>query len=171
MRDVLAALKRQALAGICLPAGDFFRPTERFFDALKPFHKQGINFIDAGTGSGRVPVEARKHGLNMLGIDLCDRVDQEMDVLCIDATQALYGPKVWPTICRPSHDGWCYDTIVYALKRGAGVFYAGLDRNVAVDLEEFADLATLRIWADVGEDGEKLYLIPPGTTPYSNSQR
>jgi hypothetical protein len=154
----LRNLRNQTLSGMRAPAMQFFIPNAAFFTALEPY--KGTSFVEAGAGLGKVTQEALEHGFKMLAIDLMPRDGQWESVLVMDAESMPYSADLWLLMCRPDHSGWAYDTLELALKRGAGVFYAGLKRNFEVDLGDYVGRETKR-WDKVGEDGESLFLFMP----------
>ena len=127
-------LRTDALYMKVLPGGRFFTPTDKFWKILSDYKE--INFVDAGCGSGDTTREALEKGFNMTAVDLCIRPDQFSHVLFVDAATFPYSEKYWPVICRPSHDGFCYDTIRLALEKNAKCFYVGLISNIESDLDE-----------------------------------
>ena len=154
----LRSLRNQAMGGMYAPALQFFIPTASFFEALNPY--KGTSLVEAGAGLGKVTQEAVKNGFRMLAIDIMPRDGQWERVTIMDAESMPYSSDLWLLMCRPDHSGWAYDTLELALKRGAGVFYAGLERNFDVDLGDYVGRETKR-WDNVGEDGESLFLFMP----------
>jgi hypothetical protein len=154
----LRTLRNQTMGGMCAPAMQFFIPTAAFFEALKPY--QGKSLVEAGAGLGKVTEQAVKRGFRMRAVDIMPREGQWEHVMIIDAESMPYSASMWLLMCRPDHSGWAYDTLEIALKRGAGVFYAGLERNFEVDLGDYVGREAKR-WDQVGEDGESLFLFMP----------
>lgn len=154
----LRSLRNDALGGMLAPALQFFTPTGAFFEALAPY--KGNSFVEGGAGLGKVTQEALSHGFKMLAIDLMPREKQWENVLVMAAESMPYSSDLWLLMCRPDHSGWAYDTLEIALKRGAGVFYAGLERNFEIDLGDYVGRETKR-WDNIGEDGESLFLFMP----------
>lgn len=165
----LRSLRNYAMAGMVAPALQFFTPNADFFKALEPY--KGKGFVEAGAGLGKVTREAVGNGFRMLAIDVMPREKQWKQVVIMEAEGMPYSTDLWLLMCRPDHSGWAYDTLEIALKRGAGVFYAGLERNFEVDLGDYVGRETKR-WDNVGEDGESLFLfmpealLPPDETDY-----
>lgn len=158
MNDLLRSLRNQALGRVQMPGHRFFVPTENFYAALAEF--KYLKFIDAGTGSGELPDEARARGFEMVGLDLVARPGQSKNVVFREAETYPYSPDEWLIMCRPDHSGWVYDTLEAALGRGAGAFYVSKPENLARDLEGYATRAT-KLWRDVGQSGECMLLILP----------
>lgn len=156
MSEFMRQLKRDAMMGVTLPRGRFFKPKPKFFKVLAE-HKVG--WVDAGCGSGELAHEARPHGITMLGIDLCAREGQMPDVVQLDATQMPYSSHLWPVICRPSHDGWAGDVIDCAHRRGARVLYVSKPGNFDLDVPD--GLTVLSKHENVGMDGEHAWLLAP----------
>jgi hypothetical protein len=158
LHESLRSLRNYALSNMVAPALQFFTPKESFFQALEAYKTHKL--IEAGAGLGRVAKEAAERGFDVMAIDIMPREDQWECVIQMDAESMPYGPGAWLLMCRPDHSGWAYDTLEVALKRGAGVFYAGLERNFEVDLGDYIGRETA-IWRNVGEDGEDLLLFMP----------
>jgi len=160
MNDLLRQLRNQALANmsVSMPQHRFFVPTEKFFSVLAEF--KGVRFIDAGTGSGELPDEARQLGLDMHGIELARRPGQSPNVEFREAESYPYSETSWLLMCRPDHSGWVYDTVEAALRRGASALYVSKTSNLAQDLDCYASRAS-KVWQNVGEDGECMLLIEP----------
>jgi hypothetical protein len=158
MNDFMRNLRNRALGQMVAPSLRFFTPKDAFFEALEPY--KHLRIIDAGTGCGLVPVEARARGFNMVGIDLMPRDGQDEEVLRLEAESFPYDAKTWMMVCRPSHDGWAYNTLEAALRRGASGFYVGLERNLEADLDGYLGRHA-KVWRDVGEDGEHMFMFTP----------
>jgi hypothetical protein len=141
-------------------AGDlrFFMPTAAFYTALEPY--KSIGLVDAGAGTGMVSKDLTERGFRMLAVDLMPREGQGEHVIQMEAESVPYGPNLWLLLCRPDHSGWVYDTMQRALARGAGVFYAGLERNFSIDLDDYVGRETMR-YANVGEEEESLFFFEP----------
>lgn len=158
MDSLLRELRNAALSQMVMPGHRFFKPTEAFYEALSEY--KHLNFVDAGTGSGQLPEEAMERGFRMVGIDLVERPGQSNNVVFMEAESFEYSKATWLLMCRPDHSGWVYDTLEAALKRGAGAFYVSKLSNLIRDLEDYASRAS-RVWKDVGEDGEAMFLFLP----------
>lgn len=158
MSPFLRMLRNDAISQFTAGSVRFFEPTEAFFKALAPF--KGKQFIDAGAGQGHVTAQARERGFKMLPVDIMPREGRVVEVLPLEAESQPYSEDLWLLICRPDHSGWAYETLRIALEAGASVFYAGLPRNFAVDLEDFQGLEAQR-WDAVGEEEEVLLLFTP----------
>lgn len=158
MNALLRELRNQTLQGMMAPAHRFFTPTEAFFSALEPY--RDVMLVDAGTGLGQLPEEARERGFNMQGIDLLVRPNQSKTILFVDAESFPYSPERWLLMCRPDHSGWVYDTLEAALNRGASAFYVGLEQNFLVDLDDYLGRYA-KAWPNVGKDGESMFLFTP----------
>jgi hypothetical protein len=154
----LRRMRNHALSGMVAPALQFFTPTPAFFKALKPY--KSTSMVEAGAGLGKVTQEAQAKGFKMMAIDIMPREGQWENVLTVDAESMPYSSDLWLLMCRPDHSGWAYDTLEIALKRGAGVFYAGLERNFEIDLGDYVGREAKR-WDGIGEDGESLFLFMP----------
>lgn len=163
----LRQLRDARMRSMCLPALVFFEPKDSFFDALAPF--KGTRIVEAGAGMGHVTREAAARGFNMVAVDLAGREVQWEQVQHIAAESMPYGPDTWLLMCRPDHSGWAYDTMEIALRAGATVFYAGLERNFSIDLGEYVGRETQR-WENVGEEGESLFMFEPASLlpPYED---
>lgn len=160
MNRLMQELKRDAVAGMKLPALRFFTARPRFFDILMTFD---ANWVEAGCGNGHTTREARDRGLGMVGVDICEREGQLPEVVIADAILMPYLPTIWPLICRPNHDGWPEDVIEAAFKRGsAGAVYVGFEKNLETDLGEYADRHS-QAWEEVGMEGESMWLLRPGS--------
>lgn len=160
MNDLLRQLRNEVLGQMFVPMLQprFFVPNERFFTALAEF--KGVKFIDAGTGTGDLPDEARALGLDMQGIELVRRPGQSPNVEFREAESYPYTETTWLLMCRPDHTGWVYDTVEAALRLGASALYVSKGCNLALDLDCYAGRAT-RVWQDVGKDGECMLLLEP----------
>jgi len=160
MDDLLRKLRNQVLGemSVCMPQHRFFVPTEAFFAALSEF--KHLQLIDAGTGSGELPDEARDLGFNMVGIELARRPGQSPNVVFREAESYPYSPTSWLLMCRPDHSGWVYDTVEAALRRGASALYVSKASNLTLDLDCYASRAS-RVWQNVGQDGECMLLLEP----------
>jgi len=154
----LRQLRNVTLGGITGSALTFFEPNDTFFTALTGYRDRML--VDAGAGMGHVSVQGTARGLNMLPVDIMPRYGQSDKVMLVEAESLPYGEHLWLLLCRPDHSGWAYDTMELALRRGAGVFYAGLERNFDCDLGDYVGRETKR-WANVGEEGEDLFLFMP----------
>lgn len=163
LSTLLRERKNVALATVKFGAVKFFQPNEEFWEVIQPFQKHYL--IDAGAGMGHVTEEGTKRGFMMTAIDVASREDQSALVIVgADATVFPYTDKVWPLICRPDHDGWCYEVIEHALKQGASVLYVGLTKNADRDLGKYnRPRYKTRFSAVVGRDGEKVYIISTPT--------
>ena len=151
-------MRNERLSSIVAANIRFFMPNEGFFEALAPYKRKTL--VDAGAGCGLVSKEAEERGFTMLAVDLMPRAEQWAKVLLMEAESLPYSEHLWLLMCRPDHSGWAYDTLEVALKRGAGVFYAGLERNFDTDLGDYVGREAKR-WTNVGEDGEDLFLFMP----------
>lgn len=171
MDDALQDLKAATLLGTTMPALAFFKPTDRFWTALRclPVPKDG-GLVDVGTGMGHVPEAAQTKGLQyrVAGIDLCHRPGQWRGVLHADGRKFIWTEACWPLICRPSHDGWCEDVLVAALEHGAGAVYVGKNKGVRNDLGTLFKQHTLW-WPNVGEEREGMWFFKPRRTRNGNS--
>ena len=78
----------------------------------------------------------------------------------MDATRFKYTPACWPVICRPSHDGWCFDTIEAALEQGAHALYVGLPKNRQTDTGRYYRRVH-KTWKKVGAEGESMRMYAP----------
>jgi hypothetical protein len=154
----LRALRDEQLSRMTFDNHRFFTPLEDFFEALEPYRH--LHLIDAGTGLGRLPDEARLRGFNMLGIDLVVREEQSENVQYADAELFNYSEQTWLMMCRPDHSGWVYESLERALSHNAGVFYVGLESNFELDLADYVGKAVKR-WDNVGEEGEHMLLYLP----------
>ena len=158
MNALLRELRNEVMLNMRGPAHRFFTPTAAFFAALEEF--KHLTLVDAGTGMGQLPDEARKRGFKMVGLDLLRRPGQSESVLFMEAESFPYSDSKWLMMCRPDHSGWVYDTLETALKRGAGVFYVGLEDNLLTDLGDYIGRST-KAWQKVGKDGECMFLFMP----------
>jgi hypothetical protein len=158
MDAFLRHLRNQRMGSFLGSSLTFFQPTPAFYEALEPFKEKSI--VDAGAGMGHVSKEGCKRGFRMLPIDIMPREGQWDAVMPVDAESMHYSEGQWLLVCRPDHSGWAYDTMEQALRAGAGVFYAGLERNFDCDLGDYLGRETKR-WDNVGEDGETLFLFMP----------
>lgn len=158
MHATLRSLRNQTLGNMQGPEIRFFTPNYTFFNALEPYKDKML--VDAGAGTGMVSKEAAEHGFDMLAIDIMPRDGQWGKVVLLDAESVPYSDDRWLLLCRPDHSGWAYDVLELALRRGASVFYAGLERNLSIDLGEYVGRESMK-WARVGEDGEDLFLFEP----------
>jgi hypothetical protein len=141
-----------------LPEGRFFTPKPAFWDYLKTL--RGIRIIECGAGSGDLISEAEQHGLAITANDICRRPGQDPRVRSDDATALDWSPTLWPLICRPSHDGWANEVADRAQTQGSYTLWVGLPRNFEKDLSCYGPKCKL-FRDDVGEDGERLYIIKP----------
>lgn len=142
--------------GMDLPPGRFFTPRYRFWDVLKRLPPK--MYVDCGAGNGQLVDEAVKLGYQMIGLDIAYREDQSSRVQLVDCTRFPFAPGLWPIICRPSHDGFCIETITHAFSRGAGAIYVGLSRNIEQDLQETVRHVKEE-YTEVGFDGEVLLIL------------
>jgi hypothetical protein len=115
-------------------------------------------YVDCGAGNGQLVDEAVKLGYQMIGLDIAYREDQSSRVQLVDCTTFPFSPGLWPIICRPSHDGFCLETVQHALSRGAGVIYVGLPSNTEQDLQETVQHVKEE-YTEVGFDGEVLLIL------------
>lgn len=157
MLDQLQNMRRLALGQLELPSQRFFTPTDAFWHFIG-IHHQKVELIECGSGTGYVLEEAARRGLRLRGVDLASRLGQSSIVEKLDATQLPWSPTCWPIICRPDHSGWATEVLRKARASHASGWYVGLSRNYTRDLE---GLRTQRQVGTFGEDGEKLYWIPP----------
>ncbi len=155
--DVRDYAYASGLFGLSLPANRFFTPLPRFWDVLNDVVPHEVQLVDAGCGQGDLLREADQVGRTLIGIDVTPRDDQDPRVLLLDAIRFRWNKRIWPMMCRPSHDGWAYLTMRAARKAGAGVLYVGLPKNYAVDLGSVRSTSH----GIVGEEGERLYLLEP----------
>lgn len=158
MSPYLRELRNLTMAGMVFPDLRFFTPLESFYTALEPYKEK--RFVDAGTGSGKLPEEAMARDFTMLGIDIARRDGQSCTVYITDAETFPYNESTWLLMCRPDHSGWCLPTMKAALRAGANVFYVGLARNFTHDLDCYVNFAE-EVWQDVGKDGEAMFMFTP----------
>lgn len=154
----LRQLRNVTLGGMTATSLRFFEPTEAFFQAMSAYKDRMV--VDAGAGMGHVSAQLEARGHSMLPVDIMPREGQSPKVVLLEAESLPYGDNLWLMLCRPDHSGWAYDTMELALRRGAGVFYAGLERNFDCDLGDYVGRETKR-WSQVGEEGEDLFLFMP----------
>ena len=155
--DLLVSLRADLMRqGMELPPGRFFTPRYRFWDVLKLLPPK--MYVDCGAGNGQLVDEAVKLGYQMIGLDIAYREDQSSRVQLVDCTTFPFSPGLWPIICRPSHDGFCADTIAHALCRGANAIYVGLSQNIEQDLQE-TQRHVKEEYTEVGFDGEVLLIL------------
>jgi hypothetical protein len=145
------------LFDMSLPGNRFFRPLPRFWEALDEVVPRDVQLVDAGCGRGDLLREAAQVGRALLGIDVSSREGQDPRVLPLDAIRFKWNKRIWPMMCRPSHDGWAHLTMQAARKAGAGVLYVGLPKNYEVDLGSVRSTSH----GIVGKEGERLYLLEP----------
>lgn len=155
VRLPLYSLAASMLEG--LPSHRFFTPLPEFWKVLDLVAPPGVQLVDTGCGMGYLIGEAEPHGRRLVGIDIGTRVGQDPRVRREDALSYPWAPDMWPLICRPSHDGWAYDTMRLARQRGAAVLYVGLPRNYERDLGSVRS----KRYGVVGEEGERLYVVEP----------
>lgn len=145
------------LFGVTLPANRFFTPLPCFWDVLDTVVPGEVQLVDAGCGKGDLLQEASQVGRSLIGIDVALRDGQDPRVLQKNAIRFGWNERMWPMMCRPSHDGWAYLTMQAARRCGACVLYVGLPKNYKVDLGS----ARSTCYGVVGEEGERLYLLRP----------
>lgn len=158
--DAFKAMRNVIAASTKLPPQVFFTPGVAFWMwMLGWIQRDGIEFIDCGCGMGILIEQAKQRGVKIRGVDFSKRQGQHKEVEQQNALDLRWGPKKWPLICRPSHDGWCEDVIRNAQRDGACAVYVGLPSNYQRDIGMFR---TLRIGKNpVGVGGEMMYLIQP----------
>lgn len=141
-----------------LPAGEFFRPTPKFWELMDWFAANKIRIKECGSGNGHTLVLAQAKGYNIRGYDLCKRPDQDPSVIIADATQLRWESDESPLICRPDHSGWTAEVVNNARAAGRPSFYVGLSRNYMTDIGMFRARTVVR---DVGQQGEHCWAILP----------
>lgn len=156
--SALAALRSLAYMGLELPALRFFTPTDIFWSMLRHEMNSGVTFVECGSGNGDLLDEAADHGFELEGWDPIKREGQSKRVIQGDATELNWGPKVWPLICRPSHDGFANEIVEKARSQGATTWFITLPRNYERSLSEYM---TYRLATNIGVEGERLWAIRP----------
>jgi hypothetical protein len=151
------ALAYRYLSSVSLPAQRFFEPLPCFWDKLNEAVPQGVQLVDSGCGTGALIDEAFAAGRSLIGIDIAARDVQHEAVVRANAITYNWSAEVWPLVCRPSHDGWAYETMIAARKRGAAYLYVGLPSNYLIDLGYVRSVC----FGVVGVEGEKLYFVRP----------
>lgn len=136
----------------------WFTPTDEFWKLLDRIVPPGVLLVDAGCGMGKLVEESQARGRRMLGIDIMPRDGQTPGIVSIqDAIRYGWSETTWPLICRPSHDGWCYDAAHQARRKGAHVLYVGLPKNYGRDMGRVRS----KSYGVIGAEGERLYAVKP----------
>ena len=138
-----------------LPDHVFFNPTPAFIAWLD---RQKARVIDAGAGVGLLGALRPE---KVVCFDINERENPRCEVYPIDTTTFPYPAGDIVLMARPSGGDWIHETWRRTLERGARVFYAGLAKNYARDLEG----ATFKlVLPAAGEDGEELFEITAAPT-------
>lgn len=133
----------------------FFRPLGSFLSWARE-EAGGRVVYDVGAGTGHVSLALSAEGVRVLAIDLGPSPASVWQTVSADGGAFAYRPGSVVMLCRPCHGSFPERVVSRAVERGASVWYVGLERNVADDLD--VSRFEVKLFG-AGEDGENVWVM------------